>query len=359
MGRLAQDTGRSGGAWTRGIALAGLAWALAMSGCKDSRSLVLIVDTSGSMRRDSLLDEVKTSMKKILKDYGPGDRVFLVSFDAESQVVLDRTIADPAKDLSELHTAIDGLEAKGRWTDLVHALDTSLTHVSRLRQEGRADRTTMVLYTDGRHDPPPTRKSIAGQGAFDQLLVKYYSDYRQGDSWFIFYVELDEPEPGLKEFLSKTGSGVVVGREALRSEESFARLPVNWTLPAVAAMLGLFLLGIWFLLIAPRLRGVSLVPAQGGLDPSRAPNQIRLDSFRKGSFRRLLGLGSASDIEITVGGSRVDVSVDPKGRYFLDVPKGAGVKVDGAPVTGKTEIRVGQKLEFGRSGYVFARDRKK
>ncbi|HTL11695.1 MAG TPA: VWA domain-containing protein [Bdellovibrionota bacterium] len=344
---------------TLALGWAAVALAAGLTGCKEHRNIVFLVDTSGSMRHGGLMDDTKASMKKILQNYGPGDRVYLVTFDADPRVITDRVIEDPIKDRAELAQTIDALDARGKWTDLVGAMDASLDYVARLQKSQPGSHTAVVLYTDGRHDPPPERKAQGGIQDFDGLVGKYYKDYKKGESWFIYYVELAESEPALRTFLDKTGSGVVVGREALRRAEGFMDMPILWKLPLFLSLLGVLVLGLWTFVVLPRLRGVSFVPMQPGADPARAPSRIRLESFRAGTMQRLMGVGKASDIQITVAGTKVDVSVDSKGKYYLQVPTGAGVQIDGMPITGRAEIRVGQKLKFGRSEYVFSRNRRK
>ncbi len=57
-------------------------------------SLVFVVDTSGSMRRENRLELVKDALRLLVKELDEGDSIGIVAFDRESRVVLEPTPAD-------------------------------------------------------------------------------------------------------------------------------------------------------------------------------------------------------------------------------------------------------------------------
>ena len=94
-----------------------------------------------------------------------------------------------------------------------------------------------MLYTDGKHDPPPSGRDTK-KVSFKELIKKYYANYKPGKSWFIYYVELDKPDEELEEFLAETKSGKVITPKTMQapgaSPPPTNRMPCrNSTLPTL------------------------------------------------------------------------------------------------------------------------------
>ncbi|MGJ6964737.1 YfbK domain-containing protein [Streptosporangium sp. G11] len=69
-------------------------------------NLTFVVDVSGSMGEPGRLDLVREALHKLIDQLGPGDRVSLVAFSDEADVVLSMT---PATDREKLHAAVERL----------------------------------------------------------------------------------------------------------------------------------------------------------------------------------------------------------------------------------------------------------
>ncbi|MBN1114861.1 MAG: VWA domain-containing protein, partial [Oligoflexia bacterium] len=192
---------------------------LLFGSCSAGRNFIFIIDTSGSMQEKNLLQEVKRSVKKIMLDYKSGDRFHVISFDSATSFLFSREIKNN-NDLQLVFDEIDKLEALGQWTNLVQVLDYSLGKVVELQKKDPGSRTVLVVYTDGKNDPPPVlrgKKNIS----FTELFNKYYLNKALKKSWYIYYVELDQPEPELAAFLKDNDTGVVISKESFSSNVNF------------------------------------------------------------------------------------------------------------------------------------------
>src|SRR4051812_48444158 len=98
--------------------------AFASAGCSKGRSTIFIIDTSGSMKKDHLIDEVKASVRKMLAQAKAGDKVFAYSFDVAPHLLIATTLRNP-QDAERVAAQVDTLQANGPWTDLQEALDQS------------------------------------------------------------------------------------------------------------------------------------------------------------------------------------------------------------------------------------------
>lgn len=107
-------------------------------------NLSVVVDKSGSMS-GGRIRAARAALHKLVRQLHPGDRISLIYFDSDYDVVV------PSVDLSEgddgLHELIDELDAGGS-TDIESALAEGYEQVGRHRSEGRDDR--VILLTDAR-----------------------------------------------------------------------------------------------------------------------------------------------------------------------------------------------------------------
>lgn len=121
-----------------------------------SRNVVFLVDTSGSMQEASLIEEVKQNIALVLQSYHPGDWIQIVTFDGEPRTFLNKVLQSE-EEKQTLLRSLQSVQANGKWTDLVAVLDHSLAEIVEIRKSNPDRKTTLVVYTDGKQDPP-TRK---------------------------------------------------------------------------------------------------------------------------------------------------------------------------------------------------------
>ncbi|MEH0932249.1 vWA domain-containing protein [Micromonospora sp. CPCC 205558] len=108
---------------------------------------VVMVDVSRSMRDGGRYEQVRRALRSFLAALAPDDRVALVTFADSARVVHD----GPAGRAPDQLVAKLPRTADGRYTDIGAAIETSLRLLAR---NGVPPIATVVLLTDGRHDPP-------------------------------------------------------------------------------------------------------------------------------------------------------------------------------------------------------------
>ena len=90
--------------------------------------IVLLVDTSASMRRTGLWDQAVSQTQLVLKDVDPADRVCVMSFDRSTQTLIgfeQWASLDPARRASIVNEQISKLSPGSAGTDLGQALVTA------------------------------------------------------------------------------------------------------------------------------------------------------------------------------------------------------------------------------------------
>ncbi|MCX4473563.1 von Willebrand factor type A domain protein [Micromonospora sp. MW-13] len=124
---------------------------------------VVLVDVSRSMREGRRYERVKASLRSFLAALAPDDRIALVTFADSARVVHDGPAGrSPDQVVGKLPRTADG-----RHTDIGAAIETSLRLLNR---QGTPQIATVVLLTDGRHDPPAGSAYPFEQGyAWNQL----------------------------------------------------------------------------------------------------------------------------------------------------------------------------------------------
>ena len=134
-----------------------------------AKNIIFIVDTSGSMTESKLISEVKESVKRVvLEETSPGDHIHLFTFDSEIRDHLKLQIGNPI-DTSVFLKRLSQITALGQWTDLVSALDRSLQETVQLLQASPGRKTKIILYTDGKNDPPSGKRRSPVK-SFNDLL---------------------------------------------------------------------------------------------------------------------------------------------------------------------------------------------
>ncbi len=140
-----------GDSWEDGSYQATLAIAMNTTQVPDSveprpRDLVLVVDTSGSMRQDDRLGYVRDGLNALVGELNPDDRVALISYSSSAVV---RTEFDAERDFDtwrgELVAEIESLEADGS-TNLYEGLQIGFEMASTLDAEREA---RVILLSDG------------------------------------------------------------------------------------------------------------------------------------------------------------------------------------------------------------------
>jgi hypothetical protein len=127
---------------------------------------VVMVDTSGSMKQGNLYAQVKSALRPLLRAVSPDDHLTLLTFDSTPAVRFSGPLG-PQGD-----AALDQLPSvpAGTATDIGAAINAGLAELSR---PDAHDVGTVVLVTDGKHEPPTGSNYPSTSGpAWDALGIR-------------------------------------------------------------------------------------------------------------------------------------------------------------------------------------------
>ena len=119
---------------------------------------VVLVDTSGSMAAKGRYDTVRATLRGFLEGLSSADHVALITFDDRPEVRYIGAGGDAGKIVSRLPKAPD----RTGGTDIGAALDRGL---GELERTDAGDIASVVMLTDGKHDPPRGSKYPKASGA--------------------------------------------------------------------------------------------------------------------------------------------------------------------------------------------------
>jgi len=184
--------------------------------------VVLVVDTSGSMRMGNRLDLLKASMDVLLDELRPDDEVGIVEFKTQARVVLPLT---PISEERAIYRAMRDLQADGS-TNAEHGLKLGYEMLREGAREGRLHR--IILCSDGVANEGNTgwekilenvrresdRISLTtigfGMGNYNDVLLERLAD--AGDGGYAYVDDLREATRVLRE--NFTGTMQTVARDA-------------------------------------------------------------------------------------------------------------------------------------------------
>lgn len=153
---------------------------------KGNLNLVLIVDTSESMRgaggAADIFGKVLRTCNEIAGELKPGDTVTLISFDEAPRTLPTVTLYGEAEK-RRVTEAIHALAAEGNWTFTSMALAEGLEEAAYLEQNYPNHRQVVVVLTDGRNNPPPSKRDA---GPTLREVTRPYA----GKPWYVFQVQL-------------------------------------------------------------------------------------------------------------------------------------------------------------------------
>ncbi|QIM22365.1 DUF3520 domain-containing protein [Phycicoccus sp. HDW14] len=172
-------------------------------------NLVLVVDCSGSMGEAGKMDTTKAALRTLADHLRPTDRVAMVCYSTEADLLLEPT---PADDRQALADAIHELAPRGS-TNAAAGLTLGYDVAARMRaeSEGQHRMTRVVLVSDGvanvgettsggilERIGTETRNGInlvsvgVGIADYDDELLEQLAD--RGDGWHVYVDTLQEAE---------------------------------------------------------------------------------------------------------------------------------------------------------------------
>ena len=154
-------------------------------------TLGILIDNSGSMRPK--LARVSAAALTFVKTSNPQDEDFIVNFNDEYYLDMDKDFSSDPKDLQE---ALDRIEARGM-TALYDALVGSLDHL----KKGTKDKKVILIITDGEDDASRETLQFAVRAAQESNAVIYAIGLFAEDS----RSDKKKGESALKELTKATG----------------------------------------------------------------------------------------------------------------------------------------------------------
>ncbi len=184
-------------------------------------NLVFLVDVSGSMHRREGLPMVQGTLKLLVEQLRPQDRVSLVTYAGDSQVVLDST---PGIDKAKIRAAIDQLSAGGS-TAGESGIQLAYQQASKHLIEGGINR--ILLATDGDFN--------VGISDFDSLKQLAADKRKSGVSLTTLGFGVDNYNERLMEQLADAGNGNYAYIDNLREARKVLVDQLGSTLATVAS----------------------------------------------------------------------------------------------------------------------------
>nr|WP_288256609.1 VWA domain-containing protein [uncultured Pseudomonas sp.] len=184
-------------------------------------NLVFLVDVSGSMHRREGLPMVQGTLKLLVEQLRPQDRVSLVTYAGDSQVVLDST---PGSDKAKIRAAIDQLSAGGS-TAGESGIQLAYQQAGKHQIDGGINR--ILLATDGDFN--------VGISDFDSLKQLAADKRKSGVSLTTLGFGVDNYNERLMEQLADAGNGNYAYIDNLREARKVLVDQLGSTLATVAS----------------------------------------------------------------------------------------------------------------------------
>lgn len=133
---------------------------------------VVLVDTSASMDEGGRYERVREELRTFLGAAGPNDHVSVITFDVTPAIRF-------SGDAEDARSATDRLPdvPKGRYTDIGAAIQAA---IDELKRPDAAPVATVVMLTDGRHEPPPGSACPSTRGEGWDALRERSRELRTG-----------------------------------------------------------------------------------------------------------------------------------------------------------------------------------
>jgi len=161
---------------------------------------ILVVDVSGSMRRNNLHERVKAGFKEYVAKCEIGDRIILMTFGTDVNPGVEDRVIQSTNDIAEIQRKIDGFEFNDQWTWMTKAFDIIFKRITDL-QKAYPDRPKYILvFTDGRNEPPPGHED---EFTFEEIIEKYGATIRKERTYLYVIMYQVTPSPELRNLVKE------------------------------------------------------------------------------------------------------------------------------------------------------------
>jgi len=169
-----------------------------------AKTLIFVVDVSGSMRKDNLYSKVTDTLCAFIqREFETGDNLILCSFG--NTFYINREVPNASREQMQTFLPnIEKLPFNDQWTYMTLAFGEVAKLADRYRQKYPKNPIYIYIYTDGTNEPPPYIKNPI---SFDQIIKWYFKSYLPKGT-FLFIVTLGvEPDPKIPTLLDTLGKG--------------------------------------------------------------------------------------------------------------------------------------------------------
>jgi len=189
-----------------------------------SHDRILVVDISGSMRKNNLHERVKASFKDYVKQCDKGDRVILMTFGSDVNSGIDDRVINNTQDITDLQNSIEQFQFNDQWTWMTKAFDVIARRLGDLQKAYPKRPKIVLIFTDGNNDPPPGHRS---DFTFERILEMHGYTFKQ-ENTFVYLIMLKEkPSDTLKDFVEKTGITADTTPPEERGEKVYKELALS------------------------------------------------------------------------------------------------------------------------------------
>ena len=170
-------------------------FSLATACGNSGKNYVFVIDTSGSMAyTGNTIEKVKKQMPELMEIVQEGDTVTLVKFD-EKPVVGESRKINSDEDKNDILKEIQNIKAEGYYTDMSLLIEA----LQEFQDKHADEKVFIVVLSDGLDDPSPENKNR------ERVDLKEYRSDQEGpvNDYYIYYISLgqaksDALEKGLK-----------------------------------------------------------------------------------------------------------------------------------------------------------------
>jgi Ca-activated chloride channel family protein len=181
--------------------------------------LIFVIDVSGSMEMENRLGLVKQSLRMLVDELRPTDRVGIVVYGSTAEVILEPTYVDARTTILQ---AIDRVQPNGS-TNAEHGIMLAYDLADKFYQDGQINR--LILASDGVANVGQTAADAIlqhseegislstfgfGMGNYNDVMMEQLAD--QGDGSYAYIDSLDEAERVFIDDL--TGTLLTIAKDA-------------------------------------------------------------------------------------------------------------------------------------------------
>jgi Mg-chelatase subunit ChlD len=150
--------------------------------------ILVALDKSLSMEEE--IDAVKNYVNTQIVDnlLQNGDFFLIVAFYGKTNIIVSDFIQGK-ENKEEIKSIVSSIQADGRFTDIGNALDKLKEQVEKYSSDTR--RKTLLLITDGKHEPPPESAYYSKDGSYSHEYLKVTSETQKA-GWKIIVIGLGQ-----------------------------------------------------------------------------------------------------------------------------------------------------------------------